>query len=288
MMDLYVATGIVLTFSAALAVAAFRLGRRRSSRRTAGLVVTCAVALLATDVAYFRHGLWPARVLPISSLIVLANPAPELTAIISGVALAIVPGRPARRCVLVVPLLGLALWASFGPVLFASPPDGLENRWRGAVCRQTSGASCAPAAAATLLRTCDIAATEAEMARLCPTGKEGTPARGLYRGLKLKTAASGWDVAPYTGGRDADSLRRATAEGPMILTVRLDGGAGVDPRFSRDWGWAPGVTHSVVLFGCKADGLFRVGDPAVGPEDWDRRAIDALWHGEAIVLRRRK
>jgi hypothetical protein len=120
------------------------------------------------------------------------------------------------------------------------------------------------------------------MVRLCLTTLDGTSSRGLYRGLKLKTAGSDYEVRVIQG--DLATLRSALADGPVILTVKLVRGQNTDPRFSREWGWAPGVSHNVVVFGLLGEAQYDVGDPAVGRERWDRRAMEMLWHGEGVQL----
>jgi hypothetical protein len=166
-------------------------------------------------------------------------------------------------------------------LLVDRPPEVQDHRTAG-VCRQTTTATCSPAAAATLLSAVRIPATEAEMARLCLTTPSGTSSRGLYRGLKLKTEGTGYHVRVFQG--DLADLRAALNQGPLLLNVKLVPRPGVDPRFQRDWGWVPGVAHTVVLFGPLGASLFDAGDPAVGREPWDRRALDTLWHGEALQL----
>ena len=64
---------------------------------------------------------------------------------------------------------------------------------------QSRGASCGPCCAVTLLRHCGIEADEREMSDLCLTTKSGTPSLGLYRGLKLKTNDTPWDVEVVRG-----------------------------------------------------------------------------------------
>jgi hypothetical protein len=118
------------------------------------------------------------------------------------------------------------------------------------------------------------------MARLCLTTGDGTSPRAIYRGLLLKTRGTNLRVEPFRG--TIDDLRKL--KGPTLLTVRLDPGPKVDPRFQELWGWKPGVPHSVVLIRCRADGSFIVGDPATGLEKWDLNAIRTLWHGEGLRL----
>ena len=118
------------------------------------------------------------------------------------------------------------------------------------------------------------------MARLCLTRSGGTPMHGLYRGLKLKTAGTGWRVEPFRA--DVESLRKEAR--PVILSVRLDRREGVDPRYEQAWGWTPGVPHTVVLFGFRPGDKVEIGDPSVGREHWRVKDVDVLWHGDAIRL----
>ena len=283
MSDIYVAIVVILTLSTALTVGSYRISRRHKA--TAITLATAAVLLLAVHVWQWRDSLAFARFLPFSNLIILAEPTPPLVAILIGVGIALLPGRTARRAVLLVPLGALCLWAAYG-WLWSRPSD-LHNHWTKGVCRQTSQATCTPAAAATLLAHHGIKTTEQEMADLCLTTSKGTRAPGLYRGLKLKTAGGQLTVTPLRG--TIEDLRDAVARhGPVILTVQLRPDAGLDPRFHTEWGWVPGVHHHVVLFRFHQDGrLLEVGDPAVGREFWGVDALAALWHGQAIQLRAR-
>jgi hypothetical protein len=240
--------------------------------------VLCAAAL-ALNVAYFRHSLRPVRWLPYSNVIILANPNPVLVGVLVGAGAALMPGRAARRSVLLVPLGVLGVWGSYG-WLTLPPPPLQEDVWMAGVCRQTSQATCGPAAAATLLARYGIKSNEAEMAKLCLTTIDGTSARGIYRGLKLKTRGTGVRVEPYFGS--IDDL--CDAGGPVMLLVRLDERPGVDPRFREKWGWVPGVPHVVVMVRCGSKEVYVMGDPAVGLELWDRKAIETLWHGEGLRL----
>lgn len=172
---------------------------------------------------------------------------------------------------------------ALGPV-FVSPMPETNDRWRDGVCLQTSPATCSPAAAATLLRAHGIPATEREMAGLCLTREGGTAAHGLYRGLKLKTAGTPWDVEVID--TDAAGLR-AMSPGAAILTVRLDRTPGTDSRYEQLWGWTPGVRHTVVFYRFTGDGKVEMGDPSVGRERWSAKDLGVLWHGEGMRLVRR-
>src|SRR5690606_12744726 len=105
--------------------------------------------------------------------------------------------------------------------------------------------SCSPAAAATLLRHYDIPATETELVDLCLTRLEGTSLHGLYRGLKLKTAGTPWDVEAFNG--NLEQLHEYVESGPVILNVRLPFEMGPESIYVTQWGWVPGQGHTVVV-----------------------------------------
>jgi hypothetical protein len=277
MTDIYLAIGIVLCVAVLAALSAYRAARW-GGRWLGVSVAVLTVTAMGLHVAYFRHSIWPARVLPVSSMMILAEPSPVLAGVLVGVGAVILPGGAVRRGGWLVALAAVCLFASYG-FLLGTPPQ-LRNVWRNGVCRQTSLASCGPAAAATLLAEHGILATEAEMARLCVTTGDGTSTRGIYRGLVLKAAGTDRRVEPFLG--DVEALRKL--DGPVLLNVRLDLRPDTDPRYVEKWGWRPGVPHTVVFFRCRPDGRFVIGDPAVGREVWDQKAIDTLWHGEGLRL----
>ena len=66
------------------------------------------------------------------------------------------------------------------------------------------------------MREHGIQASEQEMVELCLTRADGTPALGLYRGLKLKTRGTPWNVEVFRSG--LEDLRNAD-RWPVILLV---------------------------------------------------------------------
>jgi hypothetical protein len=281
MADIYIGVAIVLFAALLAAQGAYALAKRGWRWTAVALAMVCAAGL-ALNVAYFRQSMWPVRWLPFSNVMVLGDPNPLLAAVLIGVGARLMPGSPPRRSVLLVPLGALCLWGSYGGFFLRPPP--LEEHWTGRVCRQTSQATCGPAAAATLLAAHAIKSSEAEMAELCLTNIDGTSSRGVYRGLTLKTRETGLRVEPYFGKLE-DLVK---LDGPVLLFVRLDSRPGDDPRYQTRWGWKPGVPHVVVMYRRRADGRFVMGDPAVGPELWDQKAMETLWHGEGIRLVKEK
>ena len=189
-----------------------------------------------------------------------------------------------RRAVLLTPIaLGFALWSYAW--YFAPLPADLRGRPdpRG-FCRQTTPDSCSAAAAVTLLAQHGIAATEAEMARLCLTRRGlGTPPLGLWRGLALKSRARGWrpEYRRLNGWREL-----ATLSGPAIASVGLSplASEAVRRRLAKG-GWRPGVRHAVVLLGFREDeGRLAVWDPSVGLEIWKAAELEELWDRRVLLL----
>ena len=226
MTDLYLA----LALMAAVSVALFLLGLALGRRLARGALAVAALLTCAFIVGFVRFAsdrLLLARLLPFSNVVVLADWLPAAVALLAGLAWRRIDGRAWRKGLLVVPLVLLCGFRSANTLFGTAPPP--DDRWKRGVCLQTSQASCSAAAAATLLKAHGIDTNEAEMARLCLTRPAGTPMHGLYRGLKLKTKDSPWDVGAFRG--DLNSLRGE--KGPVILSVRLDPGPGVDERYAR-------------------------------------------------------
>jgi hypothetical protein len=282
-LDLIIALMVMLAMSIAIFIVTLHL-TRRMSRLGATLVAAGAVAFLVLHATVLLDHVAIARWLPLASLVVLGNFSPPATAVLAGAAWRALPGTALRRGALLIVLATICLWRAYAP-LVARVSSPLNDRWTRGVCRQTSSSTCSPAAAATLLHACGIDTTEREMAELCLTGNAGTSMHGLYRGLKLKTAGTDWDVVPITC--PATELR--DLPGPMMLTVGLPPGSDgyVDPRFTGQWGWAPGVRHTVVLFGFTNRGQADIGDPNVGRERWDMNGLSTLYRGQGFRLVRR-
>jgi hypothetical protein len=214
-------------------------------------------------------------------LIVIGNWLPLFAAVVAGLVWQRTVLVPLRRAVTCTGLVGCATFAALFPVLGLTPR--CENRWDElGTCLQTTPYTCSPACAATLLRRYGIDATEAEMAELCLT-RRGTSWQGLYRGLKLKTAGTAWDV--QVCDVSADELQRLHG-GPMILSVGLAANAPVSSEFTREFGWVPGVNHSVVLESWQYGGLAIVADPSqeMSREHWDRDTMELLFRGTVLRL----
>jgi hypothetical protein len=277
MSDLLIAIFVIGILSALLLVGTLRISRTLSTR-TSNLLAIFVVGLMLANALFVTDSVTLTHLLPFSSLIVLGNWSPLLVAIFAGLIWWRVPPPAFRRVAIIGALTFACLVAIYRPIL-ASPP-ALGDVWRRGVCRQTSTASCSPAAAATLLAQYGIKTNEAEMAHLCLTSDRGTLMHGIYRGLTLKTAGSGLDVYMFNNGTIDDLL----GAGPVMLSVKLEDEKSVDPRYTRMWGWIPGVAHSVVVLQALSDDTFLVADPATGREVWSRHDLDVLWHGVGVRL----
>jgi hypothetical protein len=281
MLDLYLAMAVVLAASALLGWIGMA-----ASRWLPYWVLVFLIAAVIAGVAILRlqpNRLWLGGLLPFSSLIVLGNITLPAVVLVCGMAFGRMRGSALRRGAVLAPLVLLAGYDLVRPMLSSPPPLG--RMWKDGVCRQTSSESCSAASAATLLHAAGIETSEREMADLCLTRENGTSAAGIYRGLKLKTAGCGLRVEAFHC--DIARLRDLAAQTPVLLTVELRKGAHVDPRYERDWGWTPGVAHTVVLFHFLPNGRIEIGDPDVGQETWNIEALRVLWHGDGIRIVRK-
>lgn len=246
-----------------------------------------ALAVVLSLVLY-SHYLWNntalANLLPYSNLIVLANWFPLFFIALAGIIARMDEISCPRRIALEALVCSAALFAAIHPLLGRAPRCG--NRWtRDGECVQTTSYTCSAASAATLLRAHGIIASEEEMSQLCLT-RNGTSWMGLYRGLKLKTEGTPWDVEVVECDlRDIHQF----ADRPMILDVGLPTTTSRYATMYREAGWVPGQKHSVVLLGFRDARTARVFDPApnIGREDWNKSLLSTLWQGRAIRLVRR-
>ena len=194
------------------------MARRCSTqwRRFVGLVAT----ILLVGFILTVHGrLILATLIPCCNVIVLGNWTPCGAAFLGGMYMRDQIAGKLRRTITLLTLMSLAWYTVLAPVAVAwvvSPGPNLSEE---SLC-QDSQVSCSAACAARLLVEHGIEATEPEMIRLCLTNGLGTPPLGLYRGLKIKTRGTDWDVEIIRCGIEE---LRGSMNGPMIVRVRLFG-----------------------------------------------------------------
>jgi hypothetical protein len=284
--DIYWALALVAALYAVVLVATIKLSKRHPKLIPIGgvfavIFVLFCIRILSDNVAL-------SHILPLSNLIVLGKWLPFGAAMMTGLAVAS-PIQPARqglhrvvRYSLLVLLNLIYLYHCYG-FLFQSVSIS-QNYWSKGVCLQSKEQTCGPAATATLLKEHGIPATEAEMARLCLSDQAGTSLYGIFRGLKLKTQGTGWDVEMVS--LTLDDLRRENALPALLIAELTPPVAAAEPRYASQWGWKVGVPHAVV--GIKIEGTkIEIGDPATGREHWPLDAVGDLWHGVALRLIRR-
>jgi hypothetical protein len=269
---------------AAIAAGLFLLTRWLSRSLLAWQCDVAGAAVVILLIVYIRTVWYDPRLaelLPFSNLIVVGNWLPLFAATLAALAWRRTAGMAIRRTFTTAELAAAGTLAAVFPLLGSVPECG--DRWdKLGTCLQTTRYTCSPAAAATLLKKHGIHATEQEMAELCLT-RRGTSWQGLYRGLKLKTAGTRWDVQVCRCS--PDELERLGAA-PLILSVGLGAGAPADSDFTREFGWVPGVSHSVVLEDFSSNHCATIADPAqeMAREQWDAETLRTLSRDFAFRL----
>lgn len=290
MSDLIIAVIIIVALSFAILVLTVRATHRWTTTTT-----TCIGMLAGALLLLYLTQLWGqprlSKLLPFSSLIVLGNWFPLAAAFLAGITWTHGYGSKRRRLLFGLSCFVIAMYSMVEPLL-GEPPHCVDDWSEDGYCMQTTLQSCSAAAAATLLKKYEITASEAEMARLCLTRgfdgvmQEGTSWPGLYRGLKLKTEGTDFDVEVFEESVD-DFVRNFTAPSIVFVGVPKDGR--VPPAFADESGWMPGVRHSVVLVDVLPNSLMVVADPAsVRFEFWSLDELRYLWLGRGMRLKRRE
>ncbi|WP_404308432.1 cysteine peptidase family C39 domain-containing protein [Neorhodopirellula lusitana] len=283
MTDIFTAIAIMSAVCVAAGIFAGAVAYSNKGQRVM-LLLACSV-LAAVYFQFYGSGqlLW-ARFVPLSACIIYTNLAAVFAALAAGWSWRL-PNTPAwRRGTMVVLLATMALAAITWPLLSIAvrpAPEG-GDAWLDGVAMQTSWATCSPAAASTLLNAAGIRATEAELIPLCLTDSSGTPTLGLYRGVKLFAERNDRDVEVLD---ETLSQLLGADNWPVLLAVELPYGVD-DRRYADQWGWIPGMGHSVVALGRTDDGGVIIGDPSTGLERWSEADLKVLWHGNGMRLSR--
>lgn len=277
MRDLIVGVLILLVATLVLFAAVTRLTVRWHPRvndaTAAGVLI-----LLGFYIRYVWDNIELARWLPISNLIIVGNWLPLGIAVLGGLAWNRVPPPITRKLFAVALLFSVAVFAVYSP--FRGEPPVCHDTWEDGVCRQTTQATCSAAAAATMLRDHKIIATEQEMVDLCLT-RTGTTWLGLYRGLKLKTAGTEWDVEIISG--DIDELLKDPQESKIVF-LRLTADVAEKNSQYEAKGWIAGTSHSAVLLRVFGNQNCLMGDPAVGMERLSVVDLMQLYEGRGMRL----
>jgi len=164
----------------------------------------------------------------------------------------------------------------FAPVEVAE-----ESTWRGEVCVQSHASTCAPAAAASLLRLAGIKTNEQEMTRACLTSRHGTEPLGLFRGLV--TAVKHSDRYPIVASTNPDDWTGRSQLPNIALVKFADAHSNRSRRLLGPWGEG----HAVLVLGRTSTGWI-IGDPAFGKTVWTDQDFRGRFTGEAIYMSPRR
>lgn len=258
--------------------AAWRLSQHSLAR---GVLLGAAVGFLAISLAC-ADGAWLLAIVPLRDLALFGNQTPFAVGLLAGVVL----GTPAlarwRRMVVAGLVLFIADGATWLPLVKNPPPTA--DQWAEEACLQSTDSTCAPAAAATLLRWHGLPASETILAAWCLTTDAGTSRWGLWRGLCIATAGSPW--IPRAGTPDMETvLNGPPAIVSVVLSSELDQR---EPRYRTEWGWILGQPHAVVVLGRSMQlGKVRIADPKIGLEEWQESGLRDLWNSQVVWLERR-
>ena len=232
-----------------------------------------------------------AALMPGSSVVFWSNLMPILLCFAAGLASETPSRARISRFSTVVALLLLA--AAYALIPYSRPvlapvSLGEGSSWQGDVCLQSHPSTCAPAAAATLLRLSGIEAGEQELVRACLTSSYGTEPLGLYRGLALSTRGP---LVPRVADSDPLAWERR-GELPNIALVRFETPSREDHVLARHerrgslrWLLGPrSEGHAIVVLGQDGDGNWQIADPAIGTTTWSRDEFLGRFTGDAIYL----
>lgn len=267
-----------------------RIGRSTSGGHQLGFLLSLLVALgfawaLAGRLAW-------AIVVPSASVVFWANLMPILLSLAAGFAGTIHRlsrwNRPATA-------LGLALLASGYALLplarpWLAPAEMADlSIWDDGVCLQSHDATCAPAAAATLLRQAGILSSEQSLARGCMTSRFGTEPLGLFRGLAIAAQHRRW--APRVSSRDPGSWHQKR-QLPSVALVQFEPSESERPSIGLDFSSSyfsgpQGERHAIVVLGQTTRGDWLIADPAFGKTAWSDELFRRRFTGDAIFMAKR-
>lgn len=290
------------------ATVAFRACRRYSLRHPGGaqFALIGSIGLALWIFWSSSYSLRWAELLPLGGVLLIANASVLLIVCAGGFLLGVDRISQLRKIVGAGVLLTTAA-ISIASAIFRPIWEPIEldpqSTWKDGVCMQSHEASCAPAAAATLLHFHGISASEQLMARRCFTSQNGTLTLGAFRGLCA--TLNGQDYAARAVVCEPNQVPEWTIDDhlPMLAmvdfqeqlqrsAVQVASNAAVSehswlaalcrmPQRSR--GLETG-RHAVVILQRLEDGRLLVADPAVGKIRWSDEYFRDIWVGEGMYL----
>ncbi|TFH12958.1 MAG: hypothetical protein E4H02_12690 [Lentisphaerales bacterium] len=269
-------TGIaaIVGLSALLFIMGYWISRRVGHRiRNVLLVVTFVLGV--TYVWLARDSGWQLRLMPGVNGMMYGKWLMPIICFAAGLLTSFSKIRRSHRAVLISLLVCVSSLDFISAAALSRPVT--SDRYDDWVTLQSSEATCSPAACATLLQLSGILVSEQDMVRACLTTSRGTSWQGMYRGLSLLVAND-----CHVGAKKYSSVDEMPL--PAIINAELRSTKDEYKRYHEEWGWEPGEPHTVVVFRTEDDDGLLLADAAVGLELWDRRALDVLWNGEALVI----
>lgn len=230
-----------------------------------------------------------ASLLPTPSVVFWANLMPILLAFTAGISSTVIKLRHWGRHGTVVAMSLMTMAYILTPVMRPLVAPALiadKSFWRDGVCLQSHPSTCAPAAAATLLRSAGIDATEQMLLKPCLTSEFGTEPLGLFRGLAVLSETRSVKPNVVT----ADPLFWQSGDQlPNISLVRFEEAAsatqaGLIPR--NLFAGPRGEGHAIVVLGRDPRGNWIILDPAFGRTLWSDETFRGRFTGDAISMKR--
>jgi hypothetical protein len=262
-----------------IAVMAFFAGRRitrHTLQHHHTLILLLCIALAMAYVLLARDSAWQIMCMPFTNTIIYGKWLFIIASFMAGLLSSSGIVRPLSRLILIPAMLFVGSMDFGEYVLFPKPPVG--NIFIDSVIGQSSDATCSPAACATFLRLYHVEVLEKQMVEACLTTQNGTPNQGIWRALKMYVP-DGY-VVSVARFKDYQKLPF-----PLLVNMKLKNGDDNSGRYYGQWGWRPGVPHTVVLLGYADNGKLLVADPATGMDIWDYQILDALWNKVGFFFR---
>ncbi len=271
---------LAISLLVCLGILAFFAGRRTARRSPQSYHVPILLACIALAMAYVslaRDSTWQIMCIPFTNTIIYGKWLFIIASFMAGLLSKSSITRPFSR-IFLIPALLVVAFLDFG-VYFLVPRPHTGHILVDSVIGQSSDATCSPAACATFLRLYRVEVSEQQMVEACLTTRSGTSKQGIWRALKIYVP-DGYK-ARVVRFRDYRNLTF-----PVLVNMKLKDDNYLSDKYSGQWGWKPGVPHTVVLVGQAADGKLLVADPATGMDIWEYKALDVLWDGTGFILER--
>jgi hypothetical protein len=282
--DLLAGILLIAALSVLACIAARRLQSDAAFLGTAAFLTSLFLALLYAWTFSGKLG-W-AAVLPAGWVLVGCNLMPVLLSFTAGLASKTAGLARWHRPATIVALVWLATAYAITPMmrpLLAPIQLARQTTWLGELCLQSHSSSCAPAAAATLLRLNEIEADEQALSDACLTSRQGTEPLGLYGGLAATSYAFG--LRPHVASSDPNDWMERN-QLPNIALVRLSSSPEVGSLRRLLGPRAEG--HAVVVLGRDRRGNWSIADPAFGTTTWSDPQFRDRFTGDAIYLVRNR